>query len=147
MITAGGVISYIVMCVNYLCFYRALHAQGIDRSTLVYRGWFQPYGTWFALCFLTCIVTCYGYSVLTPGNFKVGTFFSYYTMVFSAILTFTGWKVIKGTKFVRASEADLIWDRPEIDLYEELNWDEHTSFTTSCLQLVRRTVQRKIPAR
>jgi amino acid permease len=31
------------MCIIYLFFYRALKAQGIDRSTLPYIGWFQPY--------------------------------------------------------------------------------------------------------
>jgi len=43
LITAGGVINYIVMTVTYIFFYRAMKAQGIDRNTLPYKGWFQPY--------------------------------------------------------------------------------------------------------
>ena len=138
LITAGGIISYIVMCVNYLCFYRALKAQGIDRTSLPYRGYFQPYSTWFALCFLVCVVTCYGYSVFLPGHFTVGKFFSYYTMIFSSIVTFVGWKIVKRTRFLSSTEADLVWERPEIDRYEQLNWEEDVPFTKACLQWVRR---------
>lgn len=36
LITAGGVIDYIVMCITYLCFYYACRAQGVDRKTLPY---------------------------------------------------------------------------------------------------------------
>jgi len=43
LITAGGIINYIVMTVTYIFFYRAMKAQGISRDTLPYKGWFQPY--------------------------------------------------------------------------------------------------------
>jgi amino acid transporter len=43
LVTAGGVINYLVMCVTYVFFYRACKAQGLDRNTLPYKGWFQPY--------------------------------------------------------------------------------------------------------
>jgi len=43
LVTAGGVINYLVMSVTYIFFYRACKAQGLDRSTLPYKGWFQPY--------------------------------------------------------------------------------------------------------
>lgn len=49
LVTAGGVINYIVMCVTYIFFYRACKAQGLDRKTLPYCGWFQPYS-------VSCIV-------------------------------------------------------------------------------------------
>lgn len=61
LITAGGVIDYIVMCVTYLCFYAACKKQGLDRKTLPYCGWFQPYSAWIALVGTTLIVFCYGY--------------------------------------------------------------------------------------
>jgi len=43
LITAGGVINYIVMTTTYIFFYNAMKAQGVDRNTLPYTGWFQPY--------------------------------------------------------------------------------------------------------
>jgi amino acid transporter len=43
LVTAGGVINYWVMSVTYIFFYRACKAQSLDRNTLPYKGWFQPY--------------------------------------------------------------------------------------------------------
>jgi amino acid transporter len=43
LVTAGGVINYLVMCITYIFFYRACQAQALDRNTLPYKGWFQPY--------------------------------------------------------------------------------------------------------
>lgn len=60
LVTAGGVITYIVMAVTYIFFHRACVAQGIDRRTLPYRGWFQPYCAWIGLAWMIMIVTCYG---------------------------------------------------------------------------------------
>lgn len=36
LITAGGIIDYIVMSVTYICFFYACKAQGLDRKTLPY---------------------------------------------------------------------------------------------------------------
>jgi amino acid transporter len=47
LVTAGGVINYWVMCVTYIFFYRACKAQALDRNTLPYKGWFQPYSVSF----------------------------------------------------------------------------------------------------
>ncbi|KAL1871756.1 hypothetical protein Plec18167_006906 [Paecilomyces lecythidis] len=120
LITGGELVTYITMCVNYLFFHRALKAQGIDRAELPYRGFFQPYGTWLALVWLTAIEIFYGYAVFLRGNWDVGSFFSSYTMAFLAICTFCGWKVVKRTRFVPPEEADMIWARPAIDRHEAL---------------------------
>ena len=54
LITASQIINYIVMSITYLGFYRAVHAQGIDRESLPYTGWF-PTIFWLDR---TC---CYGH--------------------------------------------------------------------------------------
>lgn len=54
-----------------------------------------------------------------PGSWDVGTFFTYYTMIFVCIVLFAGWKIVKRTKFVKPEDADLVWDKPVIDKYEE----------------------------
>jgi amino acid transporter len=82
-------------------------------------GWFQPYVNCFGLFFVTIVVFLQGYSVFLPGNWDVGTFFTYYTMIFVCLLLFVGWKVVKRTRFVPAKMADLVWDKPVIDAYEE----------------------------
>ncbi|KAF3388771.1 General amino acid permease AGP2 [Penicillium rolfsii] len=135
IITAAQVIDYIIICVTYLFFYRALRAQNMDRRTLPYYGYFQPYSAWIGLIWMTCVVCCYGYSTFLPGKFTVGDFFTYYTMVLAAPVLFFGWKIFKRTKFVKATEADLIWDRPIIDAYEATFTEYSPGFWTEILQM------------
>jgi amino acid transporter len=133
---AAQIINYIVMSLTYIFFYRAVKAQGIDRKTLPYVGWFQPYCGWIGLCGMIITVTCYGYTTFLPGHWDVGTFFSYYTMLLLAPLTFGGWKIAKRTKFVRSSEADLVWDKPIIDAYEMALVEESTGFWREVAQML-----------
>jgi len=143
IITAGGLINYIVMCTTYLCFYRACKAQGLDRKTLPYTGYFQPYGTWIALCFEITVVFVYGYSTFKPGNFTLDSFFTYYTMLIIAPITFTFWKLFKKTSFKKAHEVDLVWDAPLIDAYEASFVTPPVSFWTEMLQLIG--LKRSVP--
>ena len=114
------------MAVTYLFFHRACVTQGFDRRSLPYYGRLQPYGTWFALIFECCIVFFFGYSVFIPWS--VEDFFIDYTMLILAPILFIGWKLIKGTKFVKPHEADLVWERPTIDRYEATFIDEPVGF-------------------
>ncbi|EXJ55940.1 hypothetical protein A1O7_08871 [Cladophialophora yegresii CBS 114405] len=125
---ASQIINFIVMCIIYISFHRALKAQGIDRTTLPYRGYFQPYCAWIAMVLLILTVGTYGYTTFLPGWWDVGTFFSYYTMCFVCPVLFLFWKVLKKTKFVGPREADLVWERPVIDAYEESFGEEPLGF-------------------
>ncbi|KAG6126851.1 hypothetical protein E4U22_005778 [Claviceps purpurea] len=116
LITAGGIIDYLVMNVTFLYYYRACKAQGIDRKTLPYYGRFQPYGTYIALFVQTLVVIFYGYTAFTPWS--VESFFRNYTMQLLAPVLFFGWKLFKRTKTVKPHETDLVWQRPIIDQYE-----------------------------
>ncbi|KAF9873724.1 histidine permease [Colletotrichum karsti] len=118
LITGGTLVTYIVICVNYLFFYRALRAQNFNREDLPYRGYLQPYGTWIALVWLIAVEAFYGYAIFLPGRWDVGSFFSSYTMAILAICLFCGFKVIRRTKFVRPEHADLVWIRPAVDEHE-----------------------------
>lgn len=122
------------MTITYLCFYRALKAQGIDRKSLPYTGWFQPYCAWISLVFMVLVVFCYGYSSFMPWS--TSSFFSYYAMLILAPVLFCGWKLIKRTKFVLPLEADLVWERPIIDAYEESFYGPPVGFWTEIVQLV-----------
>lgn len=134
LITAGGIIDYIVMTTTYIFFYRACVAQGVDRRTFPYYGRFQPYGAYIALVFEILVVIFYGYSSFTPWN--VSEFFTYYTMVIVAPILFFGWKFLKGTKFVKPLEADLVWDRPVIEAYEASFINKPIGFWTEMVQLL-----------
>lgn len=135
IMTAGGIIDYIVICVNYIFFWRACRAQGLNRREFQYYGYFQPWSTVFALCFEVCVVVVYGYTNFMPGGFTTSSFFTHYAMVFLAIVTFTGWKLIKKTKFVKPHEADLVWDRPSIERYELTTLDRDIGFWREMMEL------------
>ncbi|KAH7218086.1 amino acid permease/ SLC12A domain-containing protein [Fusarium oxysporum] len=90
VITAAEIIDHIVISITYIFFYRACKTQGIDRPTPPYCGWFQPYSAYISATFLTCVVCCYGYSTFLPGNFTISDFFTCYTMVLVAPITFLG---------------------------------------------------------
>lgn len=135
LITGAQIIDYIIISITYIFFYRACKAQGVDRKSLPYYGYFQPYCAWIGLIFMTTVVFVYGYSTFLPGNWSIADFFTYYTMVLVAPVLYFGWKVVKRTKIVKAEDADLVWDRPVIDLYEATYMEDATSFWTEILQM------------
>jgi hypothetical protein len=89
------------MCLTYIFFWRAVKAQGVDRSKFAYTGWFQPYSVshnpphtpssssrYAELTFMQAyigqgwmifIILFYGYSSFRPWS--VQNFFIYYTML------------------------------------------------------------------
>ncbi|KAL0932495.1 amino acid permease [Colletotrichum truncatum] len=125
---AAQLLNYVVISVIYVFFYRACNAQGLIRRNLPYYGYFQPYCAYIGIVWMTFMVTTFGYTTFLPGRWDTLTFFSYYLMIFVGIITFTTWKLFKRTKFVRSSEADLIWDKPIIDAYEAQFTEPPTRF-------------------
>ncbi|KAF9890623.1 hypothetical protein FE257_005754 [Aspergillus nanangensis] len=120
--TASYLLNYFGTVITYLHFYTSLRRQGIDRSTLPYQGYLQPYAAWYAL-FGTFIMTMVlGYTVFINGNWSTTTFFTNYTMVGFFIVAFVFWKVVRRTKYVTLGTADLKLGsiKDDIDLYETL---------------------------
>ncbi|KAF1954351.1 histidine permease [Byssothecium circinans] len=136
LITAGGLINFIVMVITYIGFYKACKAQNIDRKTLPYTGYFQPYGAYVALVVLVCIIFCYGYAVFLPGMWKIDDFMASYAMVGVAPILYVFWKVVKKTRIIPSHEVDLVWDAPLIDAYEASFITPPVGFWTELLQLV-----------
>lgn len=116
LITAGGIIDYLVISITFIFYHRACKAQGIDRRSLPYYGWGQPYCAYIALFFQSLVVIFYGYAAFTPWDTQ--KFFRSYTMQLAAPVLFIFWKILKRTSFVKPHEADLVWERPTIDAYE-----------------------------
>ncbi|CCF39572.1 histidine permease [Colletotrichum higginsianum] len=125
---AAQLLNYVVISIVYVFFYRACKAQGLDRKSLPYYGYFQPYCAYIAIVWMTFMVTCFGYATFLPGRWDTLTFFSYYTMIFVGIITFSSWKLLKRTRFIPAAEADLVWDKPIIDAYEAQFTEPPTRF-------------------
>lgn len=116
LMTAGGLINYIVMGLTFLNYYRACKAQGIDRSKMPYYGRFQPWCAIIGLVFQFLVVMCYGYKSFKPWD--VESFFKNYTMQIVAPCLFIFWKLFKKTRWLRPHEVDITWERPIIDAYE-----------------------------
>jgi len=74
LVTASQLINFSVMCFTYIRFYKACQVQGLDRNTLPYKGFLQPYAAWYGLvgCFVMTFVG--GYTVFLKGNWDVPTF-------------------------------------------------------------------------
>ncbi|KGO78078.1 Amino acid/polyamine transporter I [Penicillium italicum] len=134
LVTAGGLINYIVICLTYIFFHRACKAQGLDRRTFSYFARFQPYCAYIAGVWMIVVAIVYGYSTYKPWS--VSNFWSNYTMQIVIPPLFVIWKVIKKTKFVKAREADLVWERPLIDAYEDSFLEPPTGFWREVLQMV-----------
>jgi amino acid transporter len=135
LVTGAMLVSYVVMGITYISFYRACQAQGFSRSRLPYIGWFQPYSACIAMIAQGCIVLCYGYTSFLPWD--VSLFFIYYSMMILAILLVIGWKVAKKTTCKRPQDVDLVWDDPEISAYEVACTDRPTGFWREIVALMR----------
>ncbi|KAL6246915.1 hypothetical protein RBB50_006222 [Rhinocladiella similis] len=133
--TAGGLINYLTMIITYIFFYRGLRAQGIDRNTLPFKGWGQPYLAYINLAWFPIVLLTFGYtSFVFPWD--NATFFSYYTLLLLTPITFGFWKIVKRSKFVKPSEMDFVWERPAVDAHERSLVGEQIGFWREMLQLV-----------
>ena len=58
-----------------------------------------------------------GFAVFIHGNWQITTFFFSYTMVGVFPVLYLGWKLLKGTKVIKAQDVDLHQDVEEIEEY------------------------------
>lgn len=140
LVTGGGIVDFVSMSITFIFYYRACKAQGLDRSKLPYYGRFQPYGAYIAIFVQVLILIFSGYRSIKP--FDATVFFQTYTMQILAPILFIGWKVIKRTRFIRPHEADLVWERPHIDAYENKFTEPPVGFWAEMLALVGYKKQR-----
>lgn len=120
LITSCQLINFFLLCLIYVFFYRAMKAQGIDRKTLPFVGWYQP---WLAiiggaLAFIMTFVSTY--TVFIPGGWDYQLFLFSYLMIFIDIGVFVGYKIVFRTKWKKASEVDLVTGLKEVEEHEEL---------------------------
>lgn len=80
LVTASQLINYSVMCYTFIRFYRACQAQGLDRKTLPYRGYFQPYVAYYGLIMTFIMTFVGGYPVFLKGMWDLPTLLFAYLM-------------------------------------------------------------------
>ncbi|KAL4783741.1 amino acid permease/ SLC12A domain-containing protein [Aspergillus varians] len=128
LITANQLLNHFSVSLTYIHFYRALKAQGIDRNTLPYKGRFQPYTSYIAAGSTALLTLLLGFDLFVdmPNNWSIRYFFLDYAMLLFYGVMFVGWKVMKKTKWLKATEVDLGLGqaRDEIDAYEAMEGEE-----------------------
>lgn len=117
LVTASQLINFSVMCFTFICFKKACEAQGLDRKTLPYCGFLQPYLAYYGLIGTFIMTFVGGYTVFLPGSWDVPSFLFSYLMVGVFPVLYIGWKLIKKTKFRKPHEVDLYKDLDEIEEY------------------------------
>lgn len=120
LVTASQLINFCAVCVSYLCFHRALKAQGISRDSLPYKAWFMPYAAYYALVWTFVMAFVGGYTVFLPlpGMWKIADFLFSYAMIFVYPVLYFGYKFIRKTKIRKPEEIDLFKDLDEIEEYQ-----------------------------
>jgi yeast amino acid transporter len=103
---------------TYLCFYRALKYNGIDRDTLPFKSPMQPFLAYFAICFSLTIAFFNGFDAFFPGRFSAKTFIPPYIDIPIVLTLFFGYKIWKKTKFVKVEDMDIWSGKAEIDRLE-----------------------------
>ncbi|KAK5709623.1 general amino acid permease agp2 [Elasticomyces elasticus] len=117
LITASQLINFAVMCFTFLAWYKACNVQGLDRSKLPFRAFWQPYAAWYGFVGCTIMAFVGGYTVFLPGQWSASSFVFSYFMIGLCPVLFIGWKLIKKSKWRKPHELDLRGEVEEIDEY------------------------------
>lgn len=112
LVTVSQLINFCVICTTYIRFYEGLKAQGIDRSRLPYRGWYQPYVAYVGLICPFIMMFLAGYPVFI--DWDVPTFIFSYIMIPVCVVIYIVWKIWKRPVFVKPEDMDLSSGMKEI---------------------------------
>lgn len=119
--TTGLIMTYTIMLLIFLAWFRARQAQGLSNSDLYYVAPLQPYWAYFAFGFGCVALVFIGFDSFVP--FKPQAFVTgYFGIPYTATLFF-GYKYWKKTKLVDPKEADLVSGKEEVDR-ECAMWEE-----------------------
>lgn len=132
VVSATGTLwSWCTICVSWLRLYYGMRKQGIARSELPFRSWFQPYLTWYSLIGCVFILLTSGFTCFVSPikeNFTASTFLSSYLSIFVNFGTLIGFKLIFRTRFLRLDEIPIrpwlqhVADHPEEPLPKTRGW-------------------------
>ncbi|RAH66704.1 putative proline permease [Aspergillus aculeatinus CBS 121060] len=112
--TCAFVLTYTSMVVVFLAWYRALKAQGLDRSTLLpWASPAQPYAAILAVVIGSVVTLFNGFTVFAPFSVQ-GFVTSYFGIAFWVVM-FAVWKVWKRTTWVKPEDVDLLAGKAEVD--------------------------------
>ncbi|KAH7105903.1 general APC amino acid permease [Auriculariales sp. MPI-PUGE-AT-0066] len=111
--TIAGFFSWWAINITYLRFYHGMKAQGVDRTKLVYWNRLQPYLSYWGIAWTTLFILINGFDVFF--DFNASGFLTAYINIPLFFIFFFGYKIVKRTKFWRASEMDLWTGIPTLE--------------------------------
>ncbi|KAH0285379.1 putative amino acid transporter [Aureobasidium namibiae CBS 147.97] len=107
--TAATMLNWVIMSATWIRFNAAVKAQNIERQTyLPHLSCWQPYAAYWAFFWASIFLWVQGYAVFLKGNWDVATFIFNYGIIALAGGIGLVWKVVKGTRFQRSKETDVV---------------------------------------
>ncbi|KIY65293.1 general amino acid permease AGP2 [Cylindrobasidium torrendii FP15055 ss-10] len=120
LVTASQLLNFAFIAFTYLRFYYAMKAQGIDRSTLPHRSFWQPFCAYYSLIGCSVMALVGGYTVFLNGNWNIPNFLFSYMMIGVCPVLYVGWKLWHKTPFRALHEVTFFeTEREQVDQYEE----------------------------
>lgn len=75
LVTTAALFTWCSICIAYIGFDRALHAQGINqKEELAFKGFLQPYISYISLGFFIIVIIFNGFSVFIHGHWDTQKF-------------------------------------------------------------------------
>ncbi|KAG5916566.1 hypothetical protein E4U42_007600 [Claviceps africana] len=118
LLTASQLLNFCCIAISYLCFHRALAAQGVRRDSLPYKARFMPFAAYYVLVAASVMILAGGYAVFLPGHWDLASFFFSYTMLGVFPTLYLLYKLIRRTKIHNPKDVDLFKDLDIIAEYE-----------------------------
>ncbi|ROW09870.1 hypothetical protein VPNG_06300 [Cytospora leucostoma] len=116
--TISGFIAWIICCITYLRFRKAMIYQGL-LHTLPYKTRLQPYATYFVMFVLVVLTLTNGFAVFFPSKWSVGDFLAAYITLPIFMVLYVGHKLWAKTPWARRIEdIDVITGVREMDALE-----------------------------
>ncbi len=111
--TCATLITYSMMMIVWVGFYKSLEAQGISRDTLPWKAPFMPYHAYIGIATGITLILFLGFDYFVPWNTQ-GFITTYFGVPYVVVL-FGVWKIIKRTKHAKWSEVNIYEGKEQID--------------------------------
>ncbi|UNI23726.1 hypothetical protein JDV02_009528 [Purpureocillium takamizusanense] len=118
IIIGCGFISWIIICITYLRFRRAMQYHGL-LDTLPFRSRLQPYKTWVVLVTVIILTLTKGFDIFLAGNWDAKSFVAAYITLPLVLAIYIGHKIWSRTPlYIPTKDIDVLTGKREMDALE-----------------------------
>lgn len=112
--TIATLFTWCSICLAYIHFHKAMKAQGVARSDLIFRSPLQPFTAWAAFWYFAIIIVFNGFDAFAP-TFVIDSFLTAYIGIPIFFGLYFFWKVVKRTKWISPADADIYTGKAAMD--------------------------------